>query len=72
MQVLPFVILLRLGFRKAAFVAATAAAAELLRVVVVVGFLCECHIFVRRRQKTKLPRKCTTDTQQFGAKISIN
>jgi hypothetical protein len=41
MQVLPFVILLLLGFRKAAFVAATAAAAELLRVMVVVG------IFVR-------------------------
>jgi hypothetical protein len=41
MQVLPFVILLRLGFRKAAFVAATAAAAELLRVMVVIG------IFVR-------------------------
>jgi hypothetical protein len=27
---------------------------------------------MRGRQKTKLRRKCTTDSQQFGAKISIN
>ena len=41
MQVLPFGILLLIGFRKAAFIAATAATAELLQVMVVVG------IFVR-------------------------
>ena len=40
-QVLPFIILLTLGFSKAALVAATAALAELLRVTVVAG------IFVR-------------------------
>jgi hypothetical protein len=71
MQVLPFVIPLTLGFRKAVLVEATAAAAEVLQVmVVVVAFLCECHIFVRGRQKTKLRRHCTTDSQQFGAKIA--
>jgi hypothetical protein len=51
MQVLPFVILLRLGFRKAAFVAATAAAAELLQVMVVVGiFLRVSHVYARKAE----------------------
>ena len=49
MQVLPFVILLRLGFRKAAFVAAAAAAAELLRVMVVVGIFVRVSHFCARK-----------------------
>ena len=68
-QVLPLLILLTLGFKKAALAAATAAA-ELLRVVMVVNIFCvRCHIFVRAWQKTKLRTKCTTDDQKFGAKI---
>jgi hypothetical protein len=55
MQVLPFVILLRLGFRKAAFVAAAAvAAAELLRVMVVVGiFVQEVSHFCARKAENE-------------------
>ena len=53
MQVLPFVILLRLGFRKAAFVAAAAAAAELLRVMVVVGIFVQVSHFCARKAENE-------------------
>jgi hypothetical protein len=53
MQVLPFVILLRLGFRKAAFEAATAAAAELLRVMVVVGIFVGVSHFCARKAENE-------------------
>jgi hypothetical protein len=51
-QVLPFIILFTLGFRKAASVAATAAAAELLRVMVVdVFFGGKSHLCARKRKR---------------------
>ena len=50
-QMLPFIILLTLGFRKIALVAATVIAAELLRVTVVnVIFVPVPHFFVRKAE----------------------
>jgi hypothetical protein len=65
--VLPFTILLTLGFSKAA----AAAALLLVMVVDVVVVVVKSRIFVRAGGKDKLRRKCTTDNQKFGAKISL-
>jgi hypothetical protein len=72
MQVLPFVTLLTLGFRKAAFIAATAAAAERLQVMVVVGIFVQVSHFCVRKAENETTYKCTTYSQHFDTKIAPN
>jgi hypothetical protein len=68
--VLPFIILLKLAFSKAA-VAAALILVMVVDVVVAGGVVVKSRIFVRAGTNDKLRRKCTTDNQKFGAKISL-